>query len=110
MVGDGESLAAPGVQRFPVKLVLDGEPAFFPEEAVEVDGLVHGGDPVFGKEHHANVTGLVVVDEFRHHLVDGFYLGGDGRGGWAVLLQAVVKMREVNEGEGGRVFFLHPFR
>ena len=59
MIRHGEDLRAAGVERFPAELVLDREPAFFPEQAVEMDRPRHGRNAVFGNDEHPHPTGFV---------------------------------------------------
>ena len=109
VVGDGEGLATAIVEGFAAEFVFDREPAFLAEEAVEMDWAVDRGDPVFGKEEDLDVTGFVVIDQFRDDAVDGSDLRRDVGCVGSVFLQAVVEVGEVDEGECWRVFLFHPF-
>ena len=114
VVGDGEDFAGAGVEEFEAEFVFDGEPAFFAEAAVEVDGCVDVGDAVFGEEDGLDAVLFEEGDEVGGDGVDALEIGFDRRtrqaGAWrSQALEVVVQMREVDEGKGGLVFGFDPF-
>ena len=62
VVGDGEGFTVSVVEGFASEFVFDGEPAFFAEEAIQMEWLVDRGDAVFGKQHDADAARFVEVD------------------------------------------------
>ena len=70
MIGYGEDLAVAKVDQFAAKLLLDGEPALFAEQAVQMDRSVHLGDAVFGEQHHVNAAPFEEVDQVPDDFID----------------------------------------
>ena len=90
MVGDGEDLAATQVDGFAAEFVLDADPAFLAEDAVQVHRAVHVGDAVFGEQDDLDVALLVEADEVADDIVDVLQVLLDGGHVQAAALEVVV--------------------
>ncbi len=108
MVRDGERPARPGIENLRAEFVAPGDPAPFPEHAVEVHGTVHGGDAVFRQHGDLHALCLKRRDQIGGHFVDGAQVRRNRRIVRAEPLEVVVEVRQVNEMEVGRVAFLQP--
>src|SRR5690606_805619 len=86
------------------------EPAPFAEEAVEVDGALHGDEAVLAEHHHAHPAGFKEASEIPDDTVNVAEIADDFRDIWAEALQVVVEVGQVDEVQMRRVAFLKPLR
>ena len=110
MVGDGEDLARASVEELESEFLFHREPALLPKDAVEVDGLVHGRDAVFGEQDDLHVALLEEEDELADEVVNEREVAGDIRVLRAEALEAVIEVREIDEVQRGLELILNPFR
>ena len=103
VVGDGEGGAFAGVEQFTAEFFSDREKPMLAQDAIEVDRLTDLGDPVLGEEDDRCATRGVVVNQLAADCVELGEIGLDARVGGAELLQAIVEVGKVDEGEGGIV-------
>src|SRR5580704_16971720 len=107
MVGDGKDLAGAGVEDFEAEFLFDAKPPFFAEDAIEMNGRVHGNNRLFGEKNHLDAARLekgnqaaddgVYLAQIRFHACAG-----------AESLEVVIEMREINQAQRWRIFVFNP--
>src|SRR5437870_13303823 len=75
MVGNGEDFAGAAIEQFMAQFIFNGEPAFSPEDTVQMDGPVHVGDAVFGQEDDLNGWLAEIFNETSYDVIDGEDIG-----------------------------------
>ena len=105
MVRYGEGFRGSAVESFPAEgFATDDEIARFPEDAIEVDRLRDFRDAVLGEDDSFRTDRIGGLDDTSDFGVDQFDLAVDRRGFGAEPLEAVVEVREIDQGEGGGFF------
>jgi hypothetical protein len=108
VIGDGEGLTGSGVEEFEAEFVANGEVAVLAQEAVEVDGMVDGGDAVFGDDPGFDAALLEEADQVIDEGIDEAKVSGDVGVMGAEALEVVIEVGEVDELEGGLVVLFDP--
>ena len=108
MVDDGEGLGIEDVERETAVLGLELEPVMRPQDLVQRDGAVDGGDGVFGDDEHLDATGFEELGEVADELIDVAARGVAARVGRSEALEVIVEVRQVDQAEVGLLMFLDP--
>ena len=115
MIRHGEHPAGPGIENFPPQLILHRQPAAFPKNPVQVDGIVHIRNAIFREQHHRNAPSRKEINQPAHQRIHfaqvaiDFGIQPAVRSVWPMPLQVVIQMRQVNQIERRRVCLFNPF-
>lgn len=111
VIGNGEGVAGAGVEQFEALFFAYGERAVITQQAVDGDGGIDRFDAVFAEQDHADVAVIEVCKQVADdsidfgHCAEGWVLwciGGRARnGGRAEALQVIIKVRQIDQHEGG---------
>ena len=108
VIRHGKGAGGAAVQHFRTHFRFDGDPAPFPEEAVEGNAAGYVGNAVFTEHDRGDAFPFQKVDQVAEKTVHSLCrMGGLGRG-WAEFLEIIVQIGQIDEAEVRAMFPFHP--